>query len=248
MELEKYDPLFNRIMYHARRNIILEAREKERSSRESEYSKSIEQFGTAIKEGVSFSLEGMNGPIDLDTYLGEYNFHLYRHIVKQTDHLRINMMIPPEDISSLDKITDFSYDLVYEGMKYIHLNMTINQDQFSQGEISLPNIKAITETENAGIAIAAILSGAIKKDYISLNELFPELTHFEQQWYLSLERALAGIVGFPGYEFPRTKEWFFSSMKQHSSRILVGTKDELQRYKAFNDKKVNRLVDYFTGF
>ncbi len=58
----------------------------------------------------------------------------------------------------------------------------------------------------------------------------PSLSCFEKDWNFALCSAISGFVG-QGYEWPRTEEGFHHAILRNASLTVIGTQDQLQRYR-----------------
>ncbi len=72
-----------------------------------------------------------------------------------------------------------------------------------------------------------------KSDKISedIRKYFPKMPEFERQWNAALIHEFAGWVGFPGYEWPESKRDYEDEIAKHATSFMIGTKDQLKRYK-----------------
>jgi hypothetical protein len=69
----------------------------------------------------------------------------------------------------------------------------------------------------------------------------PELSYFEKMWNFALCNAIGGMVGYPGYEHPRTDKGFRYHIAQHAQNFMIGTKPQLQRYRKYARQYLDKV-------
>src|SRR3989338_1742100 len=63
------------------------------------------------------------------------------------------------------------------------------------------------------------------------SDWLPHMNEFEKRWNFALCRSIGDSVGYPGYEHPTTEKQFEAEISINSLNFLIGTKDQLSRYK-----------------
>lgn len=77
----------------------------------------------------------------------------------------------------------------------------------------------------------------------NINEWFPEMLDSQKAWHLSLTKSVAGLVGFPGFEWAQSRGDFLVRMLiPYANTFIIGTKKQLNRYKQY-DYEAKRFVD-----
>ena len=61
----------------------------------------------------------------------------------------------------------------------------------------------------------------------------PEMPYFEKCWNFTLDSAVGGMVGYPGYEHPRNDLSFRIRVAEFAKFYMIGTKEQIQRYKKY---------------
>ncbi|PIO05350.1 hypothetical protein COT47_05200, partial [Candidatus Woesearchaeota archaeon CG08_land_8_20_14_0_20_43_7] len=70
----------------------------------------------------------------------------------------------------------------------------------------------------------------------------PEMVPFEKMWNFAIDTAVGGMVGYPGYEHPRSDEGFRHCVAQHAQNYMIGTKKQLGRYKKYADQYFDAVL------
>lgn len=76
----------------------------------------------------------------------------------------------------------------------------------------------------------------------------PEMPYFEKLWNFALDSAVGGMVGYPGYEHPRSDEGFRILVADLAEHYMIGTPQQILRYKKYALESlgnVTRIADEF---
>jgi len=68
---------------------------------------------------------------------------------------------------------------------------------------------------------------------LNATDWFPEMSQFEKDWNFCLCSEVGGVIGYPGYEWPRTDACFRYEVAHHATNFMIGTKEQLKRYKKY---------------
>jgi len=80
-----------------------------------------------------------------------------------------------------------------------------------------------------------------------IRKYFPKMPEFERQWNAALIYEFAGWVGSPGYEWPENKRDYEYEIAERAISFVIGTKDQLKRYKDY--KGLNEeIMETLSGF
>ncbi len=71
----------------------------------------------------------------------------------------------------------------------------------------------------------------------------PEMPYFEKLWNLALDQAIGGMVGYPGHEHPKTDEAFRYVIDQQAEWFMIGTPEQIKRYKKYALDILNNVAD-----
>lgn len=168
---------------------------------------------------------------------GEYNKELVRHITEKSGNcISVTGEALEEylkDPSNLFCLADFVNDLHFEGMsnRYpagvcIHVDVDITK--FDETYIQ-PKEEPFINGLGQKVCDAA--------DWV------PEMPYFEKMWHFALCEAIGCIVGYPGYEHPRSDKEFRHHIAGHISDYMIGTKGQLKRYRRFAEVSLKKMID-----
>lgn len=178
-----------------------------------------------IKDG---SIEFYSYGRKLDTAVadfGQYNWDLIHHITEKAGN-RIVITGPGvykhlSDPDNLYSFADFLNQVWYSGTtkRYkeginIHVEVDIETLAYHYKQpTSEPMINGLGQFV------------CDSKDWV------PEMSYFEKMWNFALDSAIGGMVGYPGHEHPLTDRHFRHVIARHAQNYMIGTKQQLQRYK-----------------
>ncbi len=169
----------------------------------------------------SEDIEFFNKNIKLDTKIndfGDYYEKLADHIAKQSKrYLTIKG-------KGLEEFLYKRYNL-YElaGLLVFILDKSISKNLEDEVKV---HVEADIEKINKNYEKEK--SDEITED---IRKYFPKMPEFEKQWNAALIYEFAGWVGFPGYEWPEGKKGYEYEIAEHAISFVIGTKDQLKRYK-----------------
>ncbi len=174
-------------------------------------------------EGIEFHTYGRK----IETNIGDFGI-CNRELIKQiTDNFGAHTAIKGNGLEeylrkpeNLFYLAEFSALLWYPGIKKFSQNWGINID------VDINNFSHHYQPDQ--------LSN-IAKDWT------PEIPCFEKVWNLALCSAIGGIVGYPGYEGPRCDESFRYHMAQHAENFMIGTREQIERYKKYALDYLNNI-------
>lgn len=75
------------------------------------------------------------------------------------------------------------------------------------------------------------LINGLGREICDCHDWVPEIPYLEKMWTFALCGAIGGMVGYPGYEHPRSDSGFRHEMRHHAQSFMIGTKDQLARYR-----------------
>jgi len=191
-----------------------------------------------IREG---HIEFFSGERKLDTSLvdfGEYNQFFGKYIADQSgEHLIIGGQGLKRLLSTQQNLDDFTSMLVQILYQFGDDDISIHVDV----DIDKANQKYVVNDEE-------FLNPAYK---IEISLWHPELTRFERDWNVFLDLAIGGMVGYPGYEHPQSKDGFNSRMTEIAHNFIIGTKEQLSRYfdyTHYRESEVTYLQETVSAF
>ncbi len=166
---------------------------------------------------------------------GEYNWDLARHLAKQTsEYLVVNGSGLEEFLGkqqNVQDLTEFIVQLLGEKYKNnVHLKTHVNADIESIQNKYYKNEKEI------------ILRNYLGKSTCDVMKWTPELSWFENLWNVCLCSSIGGFVGYPGYEWPRSRNEFKYEILAHTRYCVIGTKKQLLRYNNY----AKQWIDNYT--
>ena len=175
---------------------------------------------------IEFSSFGRDIPITMDDF-GEYNRDLIKHIAEKAGKF-ITISGPGleeylKEPANLYRMADFTNFIWYhattgsyqEGAS-VHIDVDI--DKFADTYVPP---KDQTMVNGLGQKVCDTASWV------------PEMPFFEKVWNFALCQAVGGMVGYPGYEHPTTDEGFRIEAANHARNYMIGTKEQLKRYKKY---------------
>lgn len=166
----------------------------------------------------------------LDTAVGnfgEYHWGLINHLTIKSGN-RIVITGPGiykhlSDPNNLSTFTEFLNQIWYSGTTkhypegiYLHVEVDIEALAYHYKQ---PSSELMINGLGQQVCDA--------KDWVS------ELSYFEKVWNFALDFAVGGMVGYPGYEHPQTDREFRSKIAEFAQNYLIGTKQQLHRYKRY---------------
>ncbi len=80
-----------------------------------------------------------------------------------------------------------------------------------------------------------------------IKKYFPKMPEFERQWNAALIHEFAFWVGFPGYEWPESKRDYEYEIANRATSFVIGTKDQLKRYKNYRGLN-EEIMETLSGF
>jgi len=169
----------------------------------------------------SEDIEFFNKNIKLDTNIsdfGEYYKKLADHIAKQSGrYLTIKGKGLEEFLYKKHNLHELAGFLILILDKSISKN--IEDEVKVHIEADIEEINRNYEKEK---------SDEISED---IRKYFPKMPEFERHWNAALIYSFAGWVGFPGYEWPESKGDYEYEIANRATSFMIGTKDQLKRYK-----------------
>lgn len=186
--------------------------------------------------GIEFYSYGRKIDADIDDF-GEYNRDLVQHIIgnagKCISIAGKGLEQYLKDESNLFCLADFVSFLWFEGAKKrrftgacIHVDVDITK--FDEHYIQ-PKEEPLINGLGQKVCDAA--------DWV------PEMRYFEKTWHFALCDAIGGMVGYPGYEHPRSDSEFRHHISGHISDYMIGTKAQLHRYKRYARESLKKVID-----
>ncbi|MBI4738524.1 hypothetical protein HY772_03005 [Candidatus Woesearchaeota archaeon] len=170
---------------------------------------------------------------------GEYNWDLVRHLCTQADNY---VTLCGQGLEQF----------LRDDLKVMQLTDFLTQMWDTNREMRfhvLADIEAITTSyrKNAEQWLVNGLGDRV----VSTSTWLPQATPFEKLWNLCLCSSIGGMIGYPGYEWPQTADAFEVTVAEHAQMFLIGTHQQLKRYKILAEKQpeyateINITVDKF---
>ncbi|MBI5398530.1 hypothetical protein HZB03_03630 [Candidatus Woesearchaeota archaeon] len=173
-------------------------------------------------EGITFHSKGRQLDARLQDY-GEYDWNLVRYLISQADSYMLVRGDRLEEFlrtpRNLNLMTNFLVQLLSAGHDMsFHVDTDI--ERIATSYPKQPE-DAIVNLLGQRIATMSWLS---------------DKTEFERMWNFSLCEAIGGWIGYPGYEWPLNAEAFEEESANHATMFMIGTQQQLQRYKTWANK------------
>ncbi len=170
----------------------------------------------------SEDIEFFNKNSKLDTNIsdfGDYYEKLADHIAKQSErYLTIKGKGLEEFLYKKNNLYELAGLLVFILDKSISKNL---EDEVKvHVEADIEKINKNYEKEKSD-----------DKTTKDIKKYFPKMPEFERQWNSALIYEFAGWVGSPGYEWPEDKKDYEYEIAERATSFVIGTKDQLKRYK-----------------
>ena len=209
----------------------------------------------------SEDIEFFNKNIKLDTKIndfGDYYEKLADHIAKQSKrYLTIKGRGLEEFLYKKNNLYELAGFLVFILDKSISKNI---EDEIKvHVEADIEKINKNYEKEKRtddGIAdlsidgnpkLITVINSVIDDTAKEIRKYFPKMPEFERQWNAALIYEFAGWVGSPGYEWPEDKKGYEHEIVNRAISTVIGTKDQLKRYKDY--KGLNEeIMETLSGF
>ncbi len=166
---------------------------------------------------------------------GTYNWELVKHIIGQAGNSIVMKGSGLEehlyDAQNLYELANFAVQLYFTGSKKyrsgwgIHVDVDI--DNFD-AHYKQPSEEKITNGLGQVVCDAATWAN--------------DIPYFEKSWNFALCEAIGGAVGYPGYEWPKDDKAFRRERAIHAEHFMIGTRDQIQRYRKYALKHLNNAI------
>ncbi len=164
--------------------------------------------------------------------VGEYGWKLIEHIIKQSDnYLTIKGSGLDSYIINGLEIFLWEKENLFALTDFMIQMLSKNHDAKFHVEAGLEKINAGYPQERE-----SFLYNGLGHKTANVKDWLPNGTVFERDWNLFLCSAIGGLVGYPGYEWPRTEKTFEAVCAEHAGDFLIGTKSQLSRYEDYAKK------------
>lgn len=173
---------------------------------------------------------------ELDTNLndfGEYNWNLVKHLTKHSGkYMTIKGDCLEEylkDAKNLYYLAGFVVQLQYDVYKiYPDFGVHIDVDIYKFDNYKQPKEEKLVN--GLGQVVCDVANWV------------PEIPYFEKTWNFALCDAIGGMVGYPGYEHPKSDPSFRSKMADHAENFMIGTPTQIERYKKYALDSLNAAI------
>lgn len=183
---------------------------------------------------IKFKSYGKELDIEMDDY-GEDNCRLARHLVLQSNK---HMAITGEGLEeylkepkNLYELADFLIELsvsdnnqVYPRAMSFHVEVDI--DKMPQYYAQPKENPVVSGGNKIGDAAGWV----------------PELPYFEKLWNMALCNSMCEAFSNSGYEPPMDENAFRCDITEHTRNYVIGTKEQLQRYKKYALEKLDCMA------